>query len=124
MATKGLRGEPRPHKWRLLEKQYGALLPASVMSLIPFIITTTAWDMFSKVVAKLISASPATLQPTPHGVATAAWYMLLIAGAATLLISAVYLLGRPALPRPNLEGWVGQNEKAFHSPPLLEALRR
>lgn len=62
MATEGRREQQRSHKWRPLEKHYGALLPASVISLIPFIVTTTAWELFSKVVAKSIGASPASLE--------------------------------------------------------------
>jgi hypothetical protein len=79
--------------------------------------------MLAPVMLEIMHMASWSPQPTPHGIATAAWYMLLISGAATLLVSAVYLLGCPALPRPNLEGWLGQNEKAFHSPALLEVLR-
>ncbi|MGH9589106.1 MAG: hypothetical protein ACRD25_01865, partial [Terracidiphilus sp.] len=62
MATEGRREQQRSHKLRPLEKRYGALLPASVISLIPFIITTAAWQLCGKVVAKSIGAAPVSLE--------------------------------------------------------------
>ncbi len=62
MATGGRRERERSHKWRPLEKRYGALLPASVISLIPFIVTTTALELSGKVVEKSIGAAPGSLE--------------------------------------------------------------
>lgn len=62
-------------------------------------------------------------QPTAHGVATAAWYVLLLSGAATTLCCALYLLGRPSLPPPDLARWLETSEPAFSSPPLFDLLR-
>lgn len=79
--------------------------------------------ILAPVILQVMQDESRSPHPTAHGVATAAWYVLLICGAATALCCAVYLLGRAALPRPDLTRWLEKSEPAFQSPPLFHVLR-
>lgn len=55
MVTDGDGAANRPqHRNRPLEGRYGVLLTSAVLALVPFIITSTAWELFSEGVGKAI----------------------------------------------------------------------
>jgi hypothetical protein len=112
---------PAPrHPGRPWQNSYAAIMPSAVMSLVPFIVTTTAWDLFSKALGQSIGAKAAPLERVLSlSTATCA-----ITAASTAFCIFLYLSGSVSLPRPDLESWLGQRGPALHSPRLFAAFRR
>jgi hypothetical protein len=64
MATNKAAESSEKGHLRPFEGRYSAMLPAAVMSLVPFIITSTAWDLFRKDVGKATGAGTRARHPT------------------------------------------------------------
>jgi MFS family permease len=80
--------------------------------------------ILAPVILEIAHVASSSTVPTPHGIAEAAWYTTLVIIASTALGVAVYLIGGPRLPRPDLDTWLSSSEPAFTSPPLASALRK
>jgi MFS family permease len=68
-------------------------------------------------IATTVSGSPTT------GVSAAMWICALVAALGGVLALLLYVLGRARLQEPDLEQWLGGDEPAIESPPLLARLR-
>lgn len=75
-------------------------------------------------VIREIAVEASGKQLDAHGVHLALWIALWLLVAFTAIITALYLLGRGGLPKPDLEAWLGRNQPAIVSTPLLARLRR
>jgi MFS family permease len=62
--------------------------------------------------SETVSSKPAV------GIETAVWVTTAIAALGAVFAAAVFLYGRAALQRPDLERWLKGEEPALHSPPL------
>ena len=72
--------------------------------------------------AVLILTETATTSPAV-GLRTGMWIAMGIALGGAIVAGAIYLLGRPGLPKPDPEPWFEGEDTAVHSPPLFARLR-
>ncbi|HET9743599.1 MAG TPA: MFS transporter [Terriglobales bacterium] len=88
------------------------------------LVRSVADFILAPVILEVAHVASASTAPTPHGLAEAAWYTVLVTIAATALCAVLYLLSGAGLPTPDLDKWLSQNQPALHSPSIGAALRK
>lgn len=87
------------------------------------LVRSVADFVLAPVILELMHVGSAGSAPTPQGVASAAWYVLLIAAACTGFAILLYLSGSVSLPRPDLVRWLSGDDPALESPQFFGAFR-
>jgi len=100
-----------------------SLRSASIQRVFAILELLRAVAAFMIVPILLHFATTLTGQATPQ-LSTALWICFGLSVGAAVVGIGLYLLGRVRPPAPALERWMGGQEPAWDSPPLLAALRR
>jgi MFS family permease len=87
------------------------------------LVRSVADFLLAPVMLQVARVASAGARLTAEGIGQAVWVTLLIAAAATALGVVLYLVGRPGLPKPDIDGWINENRPAIGSPVLAEGLR-
>ena len=74
-------------------------------------------------VAPVLLAIAKAMTDLPEGVFDAALIAVVLCAVATLLLALLFAAGGVGLHPPDIEAWLGGEESAFESPPLVASLR-